>query len=292
MHILITGATGFIGQRLIEHLGNGHDITVMSRSAIEGIGRIKVRQIIGSFDQPDTLRKLDSIPVVDAVIHLAAVTGGSDEEEALAVNVAGTRRLYRYLLDHGCRKFITASSIAAAGVLDPAFTPLELPIQDDHPCLATDAYGLSKAMVEELTRYFHRTSPDTDFINVRLGAVVPDESFEQPKIDTETELSVPYVELGRVYASDVVDAFVRMLEAPFQVRCITCNLVAPDSGAAIPTIELLWSWYGVQTNRDKLKGYMGKENTYKPLYAINRLESEFGIIPKKRLRPLIDSAME
>ncbi|WP_042162054.1 NAD-dependent epimerase/dehydratase family protein [Paenibacillus gorillae] len=197
MHILITGATGFIGQRLIERLGETHDITVMSRSTVNDIERSHIRQIQGSFDQPETLQKLDG-KTIDAVIHLAAVTGGSNEEDAFAVNVAGMRRLYRCLLDRGCRKFITASSIAAAGVLDPSFVPVELPIPDDHPCLATDAYGLSKAMAEEVTRYFHRAKPDTDFINIRLGAVVPDEDFEPPIINTATELSVPYVELGRV----------------------------------------------------------------------------------------------
>jgi UDP-glucose 4-epimerase len=144
---------------------------------------------------------------------LAEVTGGCSEEDGLAVNVQGTRRLYRYLLDHGCRKFITASSIAAVGSLDNNFVPLQLPIPDDHDCLATDAYGWSKAMLEDLTRYLHRQSPDADFVNLRFGAVVPD-SWSPAYVDTSTQVNIPFILLARVYVSDIIEGISRLIEAP------------------------------------------------------------------------------
>ncbi|WP_042162052.1 hypothetical protein [Paenibacillus gorillae] len=70
---------------------------------------------------------------------------------------------------------------------------------------------------------------------------------------------------------------------------MTCNLVAPDSGASVPTIELLRSWYGNKMDNAHLEPYRGQENAFKPLYSINRMATEFGIVPKKRLRPQPDS---
>ena len=70
--------------------------------------------IQGDFGSYEDLRQLDD-NAIDAVIHLAAVTGGCRERDGLLVNVEGSRCLMRYLIDSGCRKFIMASSIAAVG---------------------------------------------------------------------------------------------------------------------------------------------------------------------------------
>lgn len=98
MNILITGASGFIGTALAKYLADKHTVICLSRQAPEGA----FTYVQGSFDSAEDLSRLDSYDI-QAVIHLAAVTGGSTEEESLAVNVLGTRRLYRYLLDHGCQ---------------------------------------------------------------------------------------------------------------------------------------------------------------------------------------------
>ena len=93
---------------------------------------------------------------IDVVVHLAAVTGGCREEDGLLVNVEGTRKLLRYFSDRGCTRFVNASSIAAVGFQSPKFRPLELPIPDEHPCLDRNGYGLSKYLMEEVTKYMWR----------------------------------------------------------------------------------------------------------------------------------------
>ena len=149
MKILVTGASGFIGQRLVKRLSANNSVVCLSRAKLAAEAVV----VKGAFDRFEDLRKLDEFSF-DAAVHLAAVTGGCSEEDGLSVNVLGTRRLYRYLLDRGCRQFITASSIAAVGSLHEDFYPLELPMPDQHPCLALDAYGFSKSLVEELSLYF------------------------------------------------------------------------------------------------------------------------------------------
>ncbi|MBP1965674.1 NAD-dependent epimerase/dehydratase family protein [Paenibacillus aceris] len=277
MNILITGANGFIGKKLVTSLANQHNVICMSRSCHPY--KKAAAYVQGSFDSIVDLRALD-IHEIDAVIHLAAVTGGCTEEEGLAVNVMGTRRLYRYLLDRGCKKFVTASSIAAVGGLDDDFIPLKLPIQANHPCLATDAYGLSKALVEELTRYFQRVNPDTDFINLRFGAVA-NEDWLPPLIEKDKRMAVPFIVLGHVYASDVVEAIVRVVEAPIKSGVRNFNLVGPDISSTIPAREILSSILGAHYDLDyyKLPG-----NEYKPLYVMDDFIAEFGYEPRRSTR--------
>jgi nucleoside-diphosphate-sugar epimerase len=277
MNILITGVSGFIGKRLVEHLSEKHNVIGMSR------GKLPVdytyTQLEGSFDQQEDLQKLDAYEI-DAVIHLAAVTGGCSEEEGLAVNVQGTRRLFRYLLDRGCRKFVAASSIAAVGSLDKAFRPQQLPIPDEHPCLATDAYGLSKAMGEELARYFHRSVSDADFIQLRFGSVVPDD-WSPPAIKPDTELSIPFVLAARVYASDVVAALQCTVEAPLKSGARVFNVVGPDASCDVPTIDMLQGILRQQVHQYDLSYYELPGHTNKPLYAMDRIREELGFAPQR-----------
>src|ERR1700737_4314155 len=103
MNILITGASGFIGKKLVNRLANKHNVICLSRHSFEEDATF----IRGFFDRFEGLHSLDPYDI-QAVIHLAAVTGGCSEEDGLTVNVLGTRRLYRYLLNRGCKKFVTA----------------------------------------------------------------------------------------------------------------------------------------------------------------------------------------
>ncbi|NBD23224.1 NAD-dependent epimerase/dehydratase family protein [Paenibacillus glycinis] len=272
MHILITGASGFIGKKLVSRLSGDHTVICLSRTAFEANAAF----VQGAFDRPEDLRGLDD-RAIELCIHLGAVTGGCSEEEGLDVNVLGTRRLYRYLLDRGCRRFVTASSIAAVGSLDDAFVPRSLPISDDHPCLATDAYGLSKAMVEELTRYFQRKEPEAEFVNLRFGAVASDDWAPSP-VDLTAPMSVPFVVLAHVHAGDVVEGIVRVVEAPARAGARNYNLVGPDISSDIPAREALEALLG---RTDGFDYYDEPGNAYKPLYAMDRFKADYGFAPAR-----------
>lgn len=278
MNILITGASGFIGKKLVHRLAEKYKVICLSRHALAG----DVTFVQGSFDRFEDLRGLDLFEI-DMVIHLASVTGGCSEEDGLAVNVLGTRRLYRYLLDRGCKKFITASSIAAVGSLDNEFIPLQLPIQDDHPCLATDPYGLSKAIVEDLTRYFHRKNAGTEFINLRFGAVA-DEDWIPSSVQKDTQMPVPFVSLAHVYSNDVVEGIVKTVEAPMKTGVRNFNLVGPDISSNIPSWDILTSILGDQNAQYDLDYYKLPGNEFKPVYAMDRFISEFGYEPARSTR--------
>ena len=123
--VLITGASGFIGQGLARAMTARHDVLCMSRHS-PGLDLTWVR---GSFASFEDLRQLDGRQI-DVVVHLGAVTGGCLERDGMLVNVEGTRCLMRYLMDSACRKFVMASSIAAVGFQNTEFRPLHVPISE------------------------------------------------------------------------------------------------------------------------------------------------------------------
>ena len=112
--ILVTGSGGYLGSRLVQVLAADHDLISMSRSPAGNPPRV----VQGDFTDAAALTALDG-ERIDVVVHLAAVTGGCSEEDAMNVNVSGTRRLVRWAVDHGVRRFVLASSIAAVGCLSP-----------------------------------------------------------------------------------------------------------------------------------------------------------------------------
>ena len=167
--ILITGASGFIGQALAQYMAANHEVICMSRKDPD----LGLPWIRGDFSSFEDLRQLDGLGI-DVAVHLGAVTGGATERDCILVNMEGTRCLMRYLIDQGCTKFVNASSIAAIGFQNPAFRPQQVPIPDEHPCFDRHGYGLSKYLMEEITRYIQLQNQEIDVINLRLSSVCAD----------------------------------------------------------------------------------------------------------------------
>lgn len=273
MAVLVTGGSGLIGTNLINSLSKTEEVICISRKKPE----YDIHYVSGSFDNGEDLRKLDQFPIT-AVVHLAAVTGGCSEEEGIAVNVLGLRRLISYIIEkHECKKFIIASSIAVVGCLDDDFLPLHFPILEEHPCLAKDAYGLSKYLAEEITKYFSRIHTDMEFINLRLGAVSVDGVRPPERMNDNLRMPCPIVQMSRVFVSDVVRAMEMILAKPVLPGAKVYNIVGPDASCDIPVIDMLHALYGQEAMKQyDLSYYMLKENAYKPLFSTNKIKEEIG----------------
>lgn len=237
MAILITGTSGFIGKALATELAANHAIVCMSRKACG----VAAPEVIGVFSDFEDLRKLDAYQI-DAVVHLAAVTGGCREGDGITVNVEGTRRLMRYLMDRGCRKFVMASSIAAVGFQHVAFRPLALPMPDEHPCLDRDGYGLSKYLMEEVTKYYQRQQPALDVINLRLASIIPD-GADIPLNEPGPAFEWCCGAITLMALSDAVRAFRLAAEAPYQPGVRILNCASPKAWVRGSTRAVLQAWY-------------------------------------------------
>lgn len=160
MKILVTGGVGYIGSHTcVELLNAGYEIVVvdnLSNSSEMALDR--VREITGKsltfyaldIRDADGMTKVFAAHNVDAVIHFAGLKAvGESVEQALKYyqnNVQGTLTLCDVMQQHGVYHLVFSSSATVYG--DPA----TVPITEDFPLSATNPYGRSKLMIEEILR--------------------------------------------------------------------------------------------------------------------------------------------
>ncbi len=170
--ILITGATGFVGQKLLSGLSKNANLEIVaaSRNPVVNDFAAVMRQVrIGEIDAETDWS--DALQGVNVVIHLAARTHVICETEAdpwskfNTVNTLGTINLARQAADMGVRRFIYISSIKVNG---EATMPGAAFRADDKPC-PVGPYALSKYQAEKgLFRLMEETGMEAVIIRPPL----------------------------------------------------------------------------------------------------------------------------
>jgi len=112
MKVLVTGASGFIGQSVVSRLAAaGHEVRALARRPERVPQRAHVESFIGDLLDAASLDR--ATQGMDAVVHLACATGVADEAQVRRVNVDGTRALLDAAQRHGVRRFVFVSTISA-----------------------------------------------------------------------------------------------------------------------------------------------------------------------------------
>jgi UDP-glucose 4-epimerase len=156
--ILVTGGCGYIGSHLCVALAQaGEPYLVVDNfsnsrpSVLERVARITGQApafVEGDVRDVALLQQLFARHAISAVVHLAAFKAvGESVREPLMYygnNVAGTVALLQAMRDAGVRSMVFSSSATVYG--DPA----SLPIREDFPLSATNPYGWSKLMMEQV----------------------------------------------------------------------------------------------------------------------------------------------
>jgi UDP-glucose 4-epimerase len=142
--VLLTGATGLVGSRLLPRLVEaGHRCRALVRREAElPVGAVGVR---GDLADPASLR--EAVEGVDAVIHLAALFRTEDEDAIWRANLDGTRNLVAAVRAHAPQaRFVMAST---GNVYDADATR---PAREDDAVHPTAAYPASKVAAEAVLR--------------------------------------------------------------------------------------------------------------------------------------------
>jgi UDP-glucose 4-epimerase len=156
--ILVTGGAGFMGAHTcVELLESGYEIVIVDNlcnsdeSVIKNISKITGKDII--FYRVDVcnyekLHKVFAECKIDAVLHFAGFKAvGESVEKPLSYyrnNLVATLTLCRLMDEYRCRRIVFSSSATVYGVNNnPPFT-------EDMPVLATNPYGKTKLMQEQI----------------------------------------------------------------------------------------------------------------------------------------------
>src|SRR6478735_3863941 len=110
--LFITGATGYVGSRLIALLDATRYQQVRCLARKPGLPIPGIQWISG--DLLDSSSYASSLRACDTVLHLAAVTGKNSPSTFFRVNTEGTRTLLEAARQAGVRNMLYVSSIAAA----------------------------------------------------------------------------------------------------------------------------------------------------------------------------------
>ncbi len=160
MRILTTGGAGYIGSHTcVELLKAGHDVVVVDnlmnskQEAVRRVQAIAGRSL--QFHRVDLLdhaglTEVFSRYAIDAVIHFAGLK--SVGESSLIPlnyyhnNITGTLVLLKIMQAFNVRQLVFSSSATVYG------NPQTVPITEDFPLSATNPYGRTKLMIEDILR--------------------------------------------------------------------------------------------------------------------------------------------
>lgn len=160
MKILVTGGAGYIGSHTcVELISAGHEVVIVDNLCNSKFSVLaRIQEISGqtvSFAQVD-IRNRTALEVVfnkhriDAVIHFAGLKAVGESvaepQRYYDNNVNGSLVLFQVMAKYGVKKLVFSSSATVYG--DPA----SVPILENFPLVATNPYGQSKLMTEQILR--------------------------------------------------------------------------------------------------------------------------------------------
>lgn len=167
--ILVTGGAGYIGSHTcVELLASGFQVVVLdnlcnsSPESLRRVAEITGQEAIpfyeGDIRDEKLLDRIFQENTIYSVIHFAGLKAvGESMEKPLEYydnNVSGTVTLLHAMRRHGVKNMVFSSSATVYG--DPHSTP----IREDFPLSATNPYGRSKLMIEEVLGDLYKADPD------------------------------------------------------------------------------------------------------------------------------------
>lgn len=158
MKVLLTGGAGYIGSHCaVALIAAGHQVVGFDNLSnsrpqvverVESITGTRIPLVVGDIRDREAVRRALTDHAIEAVVHFAGLkaVGESVEKPILYYdnNVRGTLALVEAMAECGVRRLVFSSSATVYG------QPQYLPLDEAHPTSATNPYGRTKLMIEEM----------------------------------------------------------------------------------------------------------------------------------------------
>ena len=254
--IIVTGGSGKIGAWILkELLDAGHEVlNVDLKPAADPRCRTLIADLtesgqafgaIGVYTGIDELQPSLRPQPVDVLVHFAAIPRVQlvPDAEVFRINTTSTYNVMEAAARAGIRKVVYASSEATYGVVfaDEQLDPAYFPVDEEHPTVPMDAYGLSKVVNERTAAAFHARGGG-DYYGLRIGDVMAPADYKKfPLWSTDPAIRKremwAYVDVRDV--AQMVRLCVDVDGLGFQVF----NTYAGESAHVLPTRELARKFY-------------------------------------------------
>jgi UDP-glucose 4-epimerase len=307
--VLVTGAGGYIGSRLIERLAGAQPkarrlVAVDVRETRPDHRHAGVTYLVGDVRDAEGLMRTMRDHSPDTVVHLASIVTpgkGSTRQLEYEVDVVGTRNVLDACLTTGVRKLIVTSSGAAYGY--HADSPEWL--DENDPLRGNEglAYAHHKRLVEEMLAEAREVHPELAQLIFRPGTVLGigvqnqiTAIFEKRFILGISGSPSPFV---LIWDEDVVACLVRGIREPLVGiynlagdGVVTLREIARRVGRPflpIPAwilsavLRVLYP-LGLSRYRPEQVDFI----RYRPVLSNRRLKEEFGYLPRKTSSEVFD----
>ena len=238
MKVVVTGGSGNIGRYVVrELLQYGHEIVSFDR-VVPPEPEPGVHYRLGDHEDEGTIFEL--LAPAEAVVHLSAIPSPGTHANALVfrTNVMGTYNVCEAAATLGLRKIVATSSINVLGMgfRYRDFAPHYLPVDENHPDLPQDPYGLSKVVGEDIVDMAHRRT-GIPAVSIRPSHVVMPETWPERLAAMEANFNVYYSGIwGYADVRDLAVGFRLALETEDAVQG-AYYIVADDAFCPMPLAE-------------------------------------------------------
>ena len=192
MRILVTGGAGYIGSHtVLELLDAGYSVVIADNFVNSKPAALKRLRTLTSkafdFEEVDLTNVAATDALfdryqIDAVIHFAGLKAvGESVQKPLEYyrnNLTSTLNLLLSMQKHGVEKFVFSSSATVYG------NPVSVPIREDFALSATNPYGRTKLMIEDMLRDIALAQPQLRICLLRyfnpVGAHISGQIGEDP----------------------------------------------------------------------------------------------------------------
>ncbi len=252
--VVVTGGSGMLGRWVVRHFAEqGYDVlNVDTRRSDE----LVCPTLIANLE--DLGETYGALAGADAVVHLAAIPAARirTPEVTFRTNVMSTYNVLEAAAGLGIRKAVIASSESSYGIVFAVHPPAPqyVPVDESHPQLPEDSYGLSKVVNEKTAEMFHRRT-GMQIVSLRLGNVIPPDGYERFPGFIHRPESRERILWSYIDTRDAASACRLAIEKD-GLGAVALNIAADDSSMAIRSRDLLAASYpGVTDIRAPLEGF-------------------------------------
>lgn len=262
--VVVTGGSGMLGKWIVKHfVEQGYEVlSVDTRQPEEPICPTLI------VDLQDLGQTYGALAGADAVVHMAAIprAGMVPPEVTFRNNVMSTYNVLEAASGLGIKKAVIASSESSYGICFAVhpFGPQYVPMDEEHPQLPQDSYGLSKVVNEQTADMFHRRT-GIQVVSLRLGNVIPPEWYERFPSWINNPEERERILWSYIDTRDAAEACRLAIEAE-GLGSVALNLGSDETSMAIPSRELMAARYPEVTDfRAPLEGHEALLNSGKAM---------------------------